>query len=253
MTVFKDLALIYDQAIDWAQRLDHELPFFSTLVKDLEKPRILDMACGSGRHAVALTLQGFDVIGLDSSPQMIAAAEKHAEINHVNVEFIIADMQNITEVVESPFNLILCIGNSLALLPSHQTVQTTLQGAHSFLGKNGKFVAQILNFDEIRHSGFRFFPLKTGQTTKGDEVVFVRFFEPITNSTTAQLVFTGFIKTSTGWQTKTITQPILQLTQPILTSLLQNAGFESLSFYADYNHNPFVASESRNLIAIASK
>ena len=161
-------------------------------------------------------------------------------------------MQKATEIVEDSFDLILCIGNSLALLPTLQAVQTTLEGAHSLLGEKGKFVVQILNFDEIRHSDFRFFPLKSGETAKGDEVIFTRFFEPISNTAQAQLVFTGFIKTTTSWQTKTVSQSVLQLDKTILESFLQKAGFTRISSYADYHQNPFSPLENRNLLSVAS-
>ncbi|CAH0214981.1 bifunctional 2-polyprenyl-6-hydroxyphenol methylase/3-demethylubiquinol 3-O-methyltransferase UbiG [Roseomonas sp. CECT 9278] len=38
------------------------------------RPRILDIPCGSGRHATALAAQGFDVIGLDRQPDYLRAA-----------------------------------------------------------------------------------------------------------------------------------------------------------------------------------
>ncbi|MFX1541358.1 MAG: class I SAM-dependent methyltransferase [Promethearchaeota archaeon] len=253
MVVFEDLALIYDQAIDWTQRLSNELPFFSSLLKNHKTARILDLACGSGRHAIALALEGFDVIGLDLSSTMIAAAEKYAQINQVAVEFITADMQKATDVVEGSFDLILCIGNSLALLPTLQAVQSTLEGAYSLLGEKGIFVAQILNFDEIQHTGFRFFPLKSGKTAKGNEVIFARFFEPITDSMNVQLVFTGFIKTETSWRAKTVSQSILQINKSKLESILQKTGFTRISFFSDYQKNPFLPLENRNLLSVASK
>ncbi len=253
MPVFDELALVYDQSIDWEQRLQRELPFINSLIKDQTKARILDLACGSGRHAVALAQRGYDVIGLDISSEMIAAATRHAEKNKVRVQFHTADMQNAKTTVTSPFDLILCLGNSLALLPSIDALRKALQGVKSLLSKDGIFVSQTLNFEEIRTTHFRFFPLKAGVTTAGNEVIFARFFEGLSNKITTTMVFSAFVKTETGWKTKTREQPVLQLSQAHLNQLLRAVGFKRLQYYADYQQTQFSPSTSRNLVFLAQK
>jgi glycine/sarcosine N-methyltransferase len=253
MTVFDELALIYDQSIDWDTRLQRELPFLTALVKDKKSAHILDLACGSGRHAVALAKERNEVIGLDLSPQMIAAATRYAEKHEVNVQFQTTDIQDVKTTVTGPFDLILCLGNSLALLPSINALKITLSGIRSLLTEDGYFVSQILNFEEIRSSKFRFFPLKSGTIAAGNEVIFARFFEPFPDTETATLVFTGFIKTETGWKTKTHTQQVLQLTHPLLKQLLSTTGFTRTQYYADYRRNEFSPTKSRNLLILAQK
>ncbi len=253
MPVFEDLAFIYDQAIDWGQRLAREIPFLTKVIQDTPNARILDLACGSGRHAVALASHGYEVTGLDLSPQMIEAAKHHAKEKGVVVQFSIADMRQVTELLEGPFDLIICLGNSLALLPALTDVQQTLTNVCQLLTEGGSFVSQTLNFEEIRHTGFRFFPLKSGQTKNGREVIFARFFEPQKTDAPRHLVFLGVIRTESGWQPKLSSQPVLQLDKPILESALREAGFNHLVFYQDYNEQPFNPQQSRNLISIGTK
>lgn len=253
MTVFDELALIYDQSINWDIRLQRELPFLTALIKDKKSARILDLACGSGRHAVALVQERNEVIGLDLSPQMIAAATRYAEKHEVKVQFHTADIQDVKTTVTGHFDLILCLGNSLALLPSINALKTTLSGIQSLLPEDGYFVSQVLNFEEMRSTKFRFFPLKSGSTAAGNEVIFARFFEPFPDTETATLVFTGFIKTETDWKTKTHTQPVLQLTHRLLKQLLSTTGFTRTQYYADYSQNNFSPKKSRNLLTLAQK
>jgi SAM-dependent methyltransferase len=253
MPVFEDLALIYDQAIDWEQRLARELPFLTRVIQDTPNARILDLACGSGRHAVVLASQGYDVTGLDLSPQMIEAAKNHAKEKGVVVQFSIADMRQVTELVRGSFDLVVCLGNSLALLPALPDVQKTLTNVFQLLTEGGSFVSQTLNFEEIRHTGFRFFPLKSGQTKDGKEVVFARFFEPEKTGESRHLVFFGITRTEAGWQPTLSSQPVLQLDKTILESALQDAGFKHLVFYQDYNEQPFSPKQSRNLISLGTK
>jgi 2-polyprenyl-3-methyl-5-hydroxy-6-metoxy-1,4-benzoquinol methylase len=253
MTVFEELALIYDQSIDWTQRLQRELPLLNTLLEHRRPARILDLACGSGRHAVALAQSGHEVIGLDLSPQMIAAATRHAEENDVQVQFHTADMSNAKTIVNGFFDLIICLGNSLALLPSIDALKASLQGAHSLLSKDGYLVTQTLNFEEINYAKFRFFPLKSGTIAAGNEVIFARFFEPLSDKSTATMVFTGFINTDTGWKTKTHTHQVLQITQQLMDKLLKTTGFTRIQHFANYQKQRFESEKSRNLMILAQK
>lgn len=52
---------------------------------------VLDVGCGTGAHAAELARRGFEVVGVDSDPAMLArAAEEHPD-----VEFIAADAQTL--------------------------------------------------------------------------------------------------------------------------------------------------------------
>ncbi len=53
--------------------------------------RILDVGCGTGRHAVELARRGYQITGVDISAGMLAEAEKAAREADVEVELIHAD------------------------------------------------------------------------------------------------------------------------------------------------------------------
>jgi cyclopropane fatty-acyl-phospholipid synthase-like methyltransferase len=50
---------------------------------------ILDMGCGTGRHAVELARRGYQVTGVDISSGMLAEAKKAAQEAKVKVEWIV--------------------------------------------------------------------------------------------------------------------------------------------------------------------
>jgi SAM-dependent methyltransferase len=52
--------------------------------------KMLDVACGKGRHAKVLADKGFDVTGIDISPDMIAEAKK---LENENLQFFLHDMR----------------------------------------------------------------------------------------------------------------------------------------------------------------
>ena len=126
MTTFDDFAFIYDGAIDWETRLGRELPFLLSHIPQAKRPRILDLACGSGRHLVALASRGLRVVGLDKSPTMIATAKQMANRAEVEVDLVIGDMVDASKLVKGHYDEIICIGNSLALLESLNALKQVL-------------------------------------------------------------------------------------------------------------------------------
>lgn len=67
--------------------------FIHTLIRHLQPPpqsRMLDVACGKGRHSKILASMGFTVTGIDISPSSIAVA-KTAENDHL--DFFVHDMR----------------------------------------------------------------------------------------------------------------------------------------------------------------
>ncbi|MHA2071669.1 MAG: class I SAM-dependent methyltransferase [Candidatus Thorarchaeota archaeon] len=251
MKSFDELALAYDNSIDWDSRLKRELPFLQSMSESSTK-RVLDMACGSGRHVVALASLGFDVVGFDTSEGMITAARNHAKIAEVEVEFHIADMQSFPSIVDGSFDVVLCLGNSLALLPSLEVLQNVIEIVHDVLRPSGSFFFQVLNFEEILTSGFRFFPIKGGRTSAGEDVVFARFYEHSVEHWST-LVATSFVNKSSSWETAISTQKVLHTNHDVLKKALTESGFENVEFFSDYHKNEFVPSNSRNLIVRARR
>jgi SAM-dependent methyltransferase len=55
--------------------------------------RVLDLPCGAGRHALALTHRGVSVTAVDGSREMLELARRHAAQQQLHVEFTQADMR----------------------------------------------------------------------------------------------------------------------------------------------------------------
>ena len=67
--------------------------FIERLLEHLHPPknaRMLDIACGKGRHALQLASKGYDVTGIDLSPESIKFAE---QFSHEKLQFFVHDMR----------------------------------------------------------------------------------------------------------------------------------------------------------------
>ncbi|MBN1477330.1 methyltransferase domain-containing protein [Candidatus Sumerlaeota bacterium] len=87
---FDEHAPIYDDNV-FVQNTLREVEF---LLGELSLPQggsILDVGCGTGRHAVELAKRGYAVTGIDLSTEMLARAAKAADAAGVSVEWIHSD------------------------------------------------------------------------------------------------------------------------------------------------------------------
>ena len=80
------------------------------ILKELTIPdrgRILDIGCGTGRHAVELARKGFRLTGVDLSAGMLEEARQAARRAGVSVHWIHADVTRLT--VREPFDAAICL------------------------------------------------------------------------------------------------------------------------------------------------
>lgn len=80
----------YDQN-PFTQHTEREVDFFLGLYPITPGSRILDVGCGTGRHAVELAKRGYRVTGLDISEGMLQVARRKAEAAGVSVDFVHTD------------------------------------------------------------------------------------------------------------------------------------------------------------------
>ena len=252
MTTFDELAVAYDSAIDWKSRLDREIPFLKECIAK-DRAHVLDMACGSGRHAMALARENHIVTAFDNSRSMIQIARSLADSEGITVDFVVEDMLHMKIIVDEKYDLIYCLGNSLALLNDLNALEKVFQLVHKSLQDGGTFVFQILNFEEIMASNFRFMPPKSGKLDTGEEVIFNRFFDHRAKENYSNLVFASIIKRDNKWTSKITTQNVLRLDFDIVENLLTRNNFRDLIVFSDYSGDGFVQSLHRNMIVKGRK
>ena len=74
----------------------------------LPPSRLLDAGCGTGRYASALADRGFQVLGVDRSPNLVEVAQTRSSTTADKVECLIADVTTLEE--PGPVAAILCRG-----------------------------------------------------------------------------------------------------------------------------------------------
>ncbi len=104
--------------------------------------RILDIACGYGRHSIPLAKDGYSVVARDSNLKMIELARKRATEAAVEVEFEVGDMRNLKSSEE--FDAVIVI-YSLDYLIEEKDLIGTLKAIFSAVKEGGVLVAIVNN------------------------------------------------------------------------------------------------------------
>ena len=91
-TTYDDFSQDYDRFVNWESRLAAEMPFLEELLGQVNTGQaqplsVLDAACGTGMHAIALAPKGYRAAGADYSRGMVAAAQANAKSQGVQMVF----------------------------------------------------------------------------------------------------------------------------------------------------------------------
>jgi SAM-dependent methyltransferase len=108
--------------------------------------RLLDVACGTGRHADAFRALGVDVVGIDRSADMLAVARRRLP----TTKFVRADMTTLPSLVrEASVDAAVCLFDSLGYAGSPCGVAATLSGMAAAVRCGGIAVVEVWNADAM--------------------------------------------------------------------------------------------------------
>jgi SAM-dependent methyltransferase len=247
--LYDALAADYDRFVDWEGRLAHELPFFARLFAGQSVRRVLDAACGTGGHAIALARQGYQVVGADLSAAMVERARENASAAGVEVAFAVASLGELASLGMT-FDAALCLGNSLPHLLTAPEVAAALADFAAVLRPGGLLAIQNRNFDRVLATRQRFMPPQVHRDGEG-EWIFLRFYD--FGETTITFHMIRLRRTAEGWAQSVESTELRPLLHQEMVAGLVAAGFGDLRFYGGYDGSGFDLVHSGDLIAVARR
>jgi SAM-dependent methyltransferase len=222
----------FDRAIDWRKRLGLEIPFLRAWLRSWNAKQVADLACGSGRHCLALADQGFTMTGVDEDPSMLALAEallaerRSRSGSNQDCRFLRGDLRRL----ELPRqDAILCLGNSLSLLEGPDEVQSVLQGFHDTLRTRAGVILHVLNYRRFAQPGRAFFPLKTDLEDGLPRRHYLKMIQ--CQETTAQVHLVLIEEESGTWVRRVKSERLALLEPQTLQEMLRRAGFREIQIY----------------------
>lgn len=197
-----------------------------------EKAKVLDLACGKGRHSIYLNQLGYDVLGADLSENSIAEASKNS---NETLHFKVHDMR---EPFEEKFDAIFNLFTSFGYFESDEDNLTTLKAIKESLSEYGFAVIDFMNVHNVIEN------LVPEEVKTVDEIDFhiKRYVED------------GHIFKEIDFEDQGrkyhFTEKVKALTLKDFQDLMDEAGIFLLDIFGDYKLKKFHKTESERLIMI---
>ncbi len=142
MSEYDGFAPIYDA---WAADMTEDVDFYVELATEADGP-VVELAVGTGRVAIPIAERtGRRVIGIDSSPAMLAVARERAAAAGVELDLRLGDMRDLE--LEEPAALITCPFRALLHLPTWHDRRRVFERVAENLHLGGRFAWSAFVFD----------------------------------------------------------------------------------------------------------
>jgi len=138
--VFHDYATFYD-ALYADKDYEAEVDFLEAIFAEhglSSTARVLDLGSGTGSHDIPLSLRGYDVTGVDRSPEMVAIAREKAAALGASARFTVGDVRNVRigRTVDAVISMFAVMGYQL----TNEDLEAALTTARAHLEPGGLFI-----------------------------------------------------------------------------------------------------------------
>jgi SAM-dependent methyltransferase len=201
-----------------------------------KEDRIIDLACGKGRHAIYLNSLGFDVTGVDLAPKSIDIANEHA---NERLHFEVQDLRCLH--FEQPFDVALNLFTSFGYFKSLEEDELVIRNIHKILKPAGLVLIDFFNVDVVISQ------LVERESKTINDITFH----------ISKWVEKGFIykkiEVNDRDQQFEFTEKVQVLHLADFETMLLRQGFTTREVFGNYALEPFRAGSSDRLIIVAQK
>lgn len=206
---------------------------------------LLDLACGTGSVSVRLAEKGYEVIGVDLSPEMLSEAQNKAYSAGQNILFLCQDMTKLD--LYGTVDAAVCTLDGLCHLPDEESVSAALGKVLLFMNPGGVFLFDVNSVYKHRAVlGNNTFVYDTDdvycvwQNTLLSDGVTVQmdldFFEPVSDAG-------DYVRQSERFTERAYPRETLE-------AMLKKAGFTVLDVFDGYSEKPAHDTSERLLFAV---
>jgi len=236
---FTTSAAFYEALANAPYRLEREGPLLRETLEAAPGRRVLDLACGTGIHALFFAQEGAEVTAADLSAEMVAHAahlRPHRAVRH-----LVGDMRRLPD---GEWDLIVCLGNSLCLVTESTDLLTVYREAAAHLAPGGRFLTQTLNYArpaarEPRHR------VEQAQY-EGNDIIAIKSLVPHGDRT---LLTLAFFADEDGVMSTVSESAVLQnWSVDDLQQAAVIAGLEPEACYGGYDKRPFEEGTSPDVL-----
>ena len=224
----------------YKNRDEKEAKFFiENLVQYLslkKRSKLLDIACGKGRHATYFNSLGLDVVGVDLSPNSITSAKEN---ENTTLQFAAHDMREIYQ--ENQFDVVTNLFTSFGYFEKDEDEQKAINAMASNLKKEGLLVIDFMNAKKVITN------LVASEQKIIDDITF-DINRKIVNQYIIKNICISDSKTDHHFQEK-----VKALTLADFSEFITHARLKIIDIFGNYKLEEFNAQTSDRLILICKK
>ncbi len=128
----------------WSDRTEAEVERALAMLRPGGGERVLDLACGVGRHSLELAKRGFDVVGVEISEDLTRLAREGAREEDLDVEFVQADLRELD--LSMDFDIVLSLNDgAVGYFESEAENLRTFEVVSNALRPGGRHLMQLPN------------------------------------------------------------------------------------------------------------
>jgi ubiquinone/menaquinone biosynthesis C-methylase UbiE len=213
--------------------------------------RLLELACGTGRHALALEQQGYEVVATDYSETMLACARQRKEASRSTVELRLQDMSAL-DLPGAPFDAAVSFFDSIGYLQTNERVLQALRGIHRHLRPAGLLVmefwhaaAMLRSYEPVR---MRRFSNEEGEVLRVSETTLDHERQlGHVKYTIVQMLRAG------GFRQMIETQTNRFFLVQEMAGYLHSAGFDPLRWFSGFDADRPIGADSWHIVVVARR
>ena len=126
----------------WTKGTSNEVSFITHYLK--EKSSVLDLGCGTGRHAVELAKQGFYVKAVDNAPVLFEKT-KDTYSDMKNLEFVAGDVRSFKD--RNRYDAVICLFDVVGSYPDMVDNKKIIRNAYNLVQDGGIFILSVMNME----------------------------------------------------------------------------------------------------------
>lgn len=239
----------YDVSINWQARMKREIPVMRDVFGTPGKHGLLDAACSTGRHIVAMTEAGYRVTGIDLSDNMLSLGRKLLSSQGIEENLIQAAFEDLPEDA-GPFDGVYCLGNSFAAVGEPGAIERSIARLAAAIVPGGSLFLQILNFEKLRLEN----PSVRGPRVvrrDGTEFLSNRLFS--FDGKLVRVTSVTMWNDGQAWRQFAGSGSLYGISKDELVQWCESNGLAIRALYGNYNRDPFDPASSNDLIVVATK
>ena len=213
--------------------------------------RVLELACGTGSHALALEKLGYEIVATDYSADMLELARLKARQSSSSVRFEEQDMSRLS-VAGAPFDAVVCLFDSIGYVRTNDALLKVIHGVKKHLRKGGLFIfefwhaaAMIRSYDPVR--------VRRWKTKEG---VLLRISETELDyaNQLSHVTYSIYeLKANGQYASLTETQVNRYFLVQEMAGWLTTGGFTPLKWFAGFREDEHITDATWHVVAVARR